>query len=71
MEPLVEPHSEILLEQARQTHPRLVQQLGGDPGIEHAGGAETVFAIQQSQIVVRVMEHDLDVWISQHLAQRT
>mgnify|MGYP003346564600 CR=1 FL=1 len=55
----------------RHTGPRLdPEQLRGDSGVEQVGRAPPVVLMQQAQIVVGVVEHDLDLGIGEQGAER-
>ena len=70
LEALVEPDAHVFLEQRRQADAGLVEQLRGDPRVEDRGGAEAVLAVQEAEIVVRVVEDDLHLRIGQHHGER-
>jgi len=53
------------LQQRGQTQPGLAEELGGDPGVEDARGAESVLVFEEAQIVIGVVEHELDLWIGE------
>ncbi len=59
-------HLEVFLEQGGEAHARLVQELGGDPGIEEVAGPETILAIEEAEVVVGIVEYDLDRGIGEH-----
>ena len=62
---LVEGHAEVLLEQCREADPRLVEKLGGDPGVEEPRGANAVLPLEEAQVIVGVVEDDFDPRVGQ------
>ena len=50
--------------------PGSLSKLRCDPRIEDAGGAEAVLAIEEAEVVVRVVEDDLHFGIGQHQGKR-
>jgi hypothetical protein len=66
---LVQPHLQVLLQQRGKPDTRLIQQLGGDAGIEEVGCAEPILEIQQPEVIVGVVKNDLDVGVGQHRGQ--
>src|SRR5438067_1186194 len=65
----VELYSEELIEQRREPERLEAEQLGCDARIEDVSCVPAVILVQQSQVVVGVVEHDLDGWILEHLAE--
>jgi len=63
LELLVEMHTDVLVEQRSQPDGGLAQQLRGDPGVEDALRMKAAITIEQSEVVVRVVEDHLDAGI--------
>ena len=66
---LGEPDTDVLLEERGQPDRGLGGQLGCDPRVEQAPGPELVVAVQDSQIVIGVVEDFFDLGVGEQAAQ--
>ena len=68
LESLVEADAEVFLEKRGEPDAGLVEELRRDPGVEDVGGAETVLAIEQAEVVIGVVKDDLDGGVGKEIA---
>ena len=66
---LVEPHAEEALEERGQPEGLDAEELGGDPGIEDVGDAPAVVLVEETQIIVGIVEDDLNLPRLEELAE--
>lgn len=59
---LGETDTEMALQQRGQTDGGFPEQLSGDPGIEQVLNVKPVVAMEGTQVIIRVVEHRLDLW---------
>ena len=68
LESLVHAYVQVLVQQCGESHARLPQKLGCDPGIEHRAGAKSKITVEDPEIVIGVVKHHLDRGIRQRLS---
>ena len=63
---LIQLHADVFLEQGCQSDRRLARQLRRDARVEQADRPKAVIAIEDAEIVIRVMERLFELRIRQH-----
>src|SRR6185503_4106226 len=66
---LVELETEVSLEKRGEPERLEPEQLRGDAGVENVPNVPTIILVQQSQIIIRVVKHDLDAGILEQTAE--
>jgi hypothetical protein len=69
LELLVQLHPEVLFEQRREPDARLVEELRRHSRVEERTGAESILALEEAEVVIRIVEDDLDRRVAQQGAE--
>src|SRR6185503_11953739 len=66
---LVELHAEEALEQCGEAEGTNAEQLRREPCVEDVAELPTIILVQQTQIVIGIVKHDLHPWILEQLSK--